>query len=289
MQRKENFYSDGNKMAATLFLPDDIREGEKRPGIVLCHGFTCIKELILPDYASRFAEAGFVSLTFDYRGFGESGGERGKLIPHEQVADIRNAISFLQLQKEVDPQRTALWGTSFGAANAICTAGVDKRVKAIVSQVGFGDVERILKKRSLEELQVLSKLLEGDRKARILTGKSATISPLHILNDDESTGFFTEAIKQFPTLKCELPLEAVEAICEYKPESAVDKISPSALLLIAAEKDIVTPMEESDALFEKAKEPKKIITLPTGHYGIYAGEYFDKSVQSAIDWFKQYL
>ena len=146
MQRKENFYSDGNKIAATLFIPDDLNESEKRPGIVLCHGFTCIKELILPDYASRFARAGFVSLIFDYRGFGESEGKRGNLIPHEQVTDIRNAISFLQLQKEVDSQRMALWGTSFGAANAIYTAGIDKRIKVIVSQVGFGDVERILKK-----------------------------------------------------------------------------------------------------------------------------------------------
>ena len=289
MQRKENFYSDGNKIATTLFIPDDLNESEKRPGIVLCHGFTCIKELILPDYASRFARAGFVSLIFDYRGFGESEGKRGNLIPHEQVTDIRNAISFLQLQKEVDSQRMALWGTSFGAANAIYTAGIDKRIKVIVSQVGFGDVERILKKRSLEELQVLAKFFEEDRKTRILTGKSATISPLHILNDQGSVRFFTEAIKQFPTLKCELPLEAVEAIYEYKPESVVDKIFPSALLLIAAEKDVVTPVEESKILFEKAKEPKKLATFPIGHYDIYTGEYFDKSVQLAIDWFKQYL
>src|SRR3989338_3479404 len=289
MQRKENFYSDGNKIAATLFIPDDLNESEKRPGIVLCHGFTCIKELILPDYASRFARAGFVSLIFDYRGFGESEGKRGNLIPHEQVTDIRNAISFLQLQKEVDSQRMALWGTSFGAANAIYTAGIDKRIKVIVSQVGFGDVERILKKRSLEELQVLAKFFEEDRKTRILTGKSATISPLHILNDQGSVRFFTEAIKQFPTLKCELPLEAVEAIYEYKPESVVDKIFPSALLLIAAEKDVATPVEESKILFEKAKEPKKLATFPIGHYDIYTGEYFDKSVQLAIDWFKQYL
>ena len=289
MQRKENFYSDGNKIATTLFIPDDLNESEKRPGIVLCHGFTCIKELILPDYASRFARAGFVSLIFDYRGFGESEGKRGNLIPHEQVTDIRNAISFLQLQKEVDSQRMALWGTSFGAANAIYTAGIDKRIKVIVSQVGFGDVERILKKRSLEELQVLAKFFEEDRKTRILTGKSATISPLQILNDEGSVIFFTEAIKQFPTLKCELPLEAVEAIYEYKPESVVDKIFPSALLLIAAEKDVVTPVEESKILFEKAKEPKKLATFPIGHYDIYTGEYFDKSVQLAIDWFKQYL
>ena len=72
-QKKVHFYSDGLKLAAVLFLPDGPGP---HPGIVLCHGFTCIKELILPDYARRFAAAGFAALTFDYRGFGESEGPR---------------------------------------------------------------------------------------------------------------------------------------------------------------------------------------------------------------------
>src|SRR3990167_8349182 len=139
MQRKENFYSDGNKIAATLFIPDDLNESEKRPGIVLCHGFTCIKELILPDYARRFAAAGYVALAFDYRGFGDSEGERGRLIPSAQVADIRNSITFLETLDEVDPERIGLWGTSYGAANVIQVAGIDPRPKCIVAQVGFGD------------------------------------------------------------------------------------------------------------------------------------------------------
>jgi uncharacterized protein len=70
--RTVNFFSEGTKIEGDLFLPADHRAGERRPGIVLCHGFTGIRTMILGDYAKAFAAAGFVALTFDYRGYGGS-------------------------------------------------------------------------------------------------------------------------------------------------------------------------------------------------------------------------
>ena len=125
------FYSDGLRLAGVLTLPDG---SGPHPGVVLCHGFTGIKELILPYYARRFAEAGFAALAFDYRGFGESEGPRGRLIPLEQVNDIRNAVTFLEAQPEVDAVRIGLWGTSFGGAHVPYVAGIDERVKAAVAR-----------------------------------------------------------------------------------------------------------------------------------------------------------
>jgi fermentation-respiration switch protein FrsA (DUF1100 family) len=68
-KRPVNFYSEGYRIAADLFLPSDFETGQKRPGVVLCHGFTGVRQLMLEDYAQVFAEAGYVSLIFDYRGF----------------------------------------------------------------------------------------------------------------------------------------------------------------------------------------------------------------------------
>src|SRR3972149_11343255 len=79
-QKKVHFYSDGLPLAGVLFLPD---APGPHPGIILCHGFTGVKELILPDYANRFADAGYAALAFDYRGFGESEGPRGRRLPWE--------------------------------------------------------------------------------------------------------------------------------------------------------------------------------------------------------------
>ena len=97
--------------------------------------------MILSDYAKVFTDAGFVAFTFDYRGFGGSEGEKWRLIPLEQIDDIRNAISFFEAQPQVDPERIGLWGTSFGGANApLCRASRFARVKAVCSpDVGFGD------------------------------------------------------------------------------------------------------------------------------------------------------
>src|SRR6266849_8820404 len=143
-KRTVNFFSEGARLEGDLFLPSDLRPGERRPGIVLCHGFTGVRSLILEDYAKAFIEAGFVALTFDYRGFGGSEGTKWRLIPLEQIDDIRNAITFLQAQEEVDPERIGVWGTSFGGGHAPYVAGVDARVKVAVGQVGFADGERFI-------------------------------------------------------------------------------------------------------------------------------------------------
>ncbi len=92
-KRDIHFYSEGAKLLSDLYLPNDLKPGEKRPGIVLCHGYSGIRGLILPDYAKYFVDAGYVVLGFDYRGFGGSEGTKWRVMAHEQVEDIRNAIT----------------------------------------------------------------------------------------------------------------------------------------------------------------------------------------------------
>ena len=287
-EKKVRFHSDGLGLAGVLFLPDTPGP---HPGIVLCHGFTGIKELILPDFARRFADAGYAALTFDYRGFGESEGPRGRLIPWEQATDIRNAITFLQCQPEVDPQRVGLWGTSYGGAHVPYVAGIDGRVKCAVAQVGFGDGERLFRRNAGDDaMKALTAMLEADRRQRVLTGKSTMVDPLQLLADEDSVRFFTEAIKELPELRCQIPLETAEATLEYKPEEVVDRISPRALLLIAVEHDRPCPKEEYESMYARAGEPKKLVVLPgLRHYDVYAGEGMEQTSALAIDWFRQHL
>ncbi len=75
-ERWVTFFSEGARLVGNLFLPANLQPGERRPGIVLCHGFTGVRQLTLPDYARQFAQAGFIALIFDYRGFGESEGAK---------------------------------------------------------------------------------------------------------------------------------------------------------------------------------------------------------------------
>jgi len=63
----------------------------------------------MPAVAERLSDEGFVTLRFDYRGLGEREGPPFRLIPLEQIEDIRNGLSYLGVRSEVDPERLAIW------------------------------------------------------------------------------------------------------------------------------------------------------------------------------------
>jgi len=138
MERPVSFFSEGVKLAGDLFLPNDLRPGERRAGIVLCHGYTGVRNLYLPDIARILNGAGYVVLTFDYKGWGDSEGPPARLAPYSRVADVQAALSFLAAQDEADPERLGIYGTSYGGATVVFVAAIDPRVKCVVSVVGIG-------------------------------------------------------------------------------------------------------------------------------------------------------
>src|ERR1700674_1648124 len=138
MPKSVTFYSEGVKLAGDLFLPADIKPGERRAGIVLCHGYTGVRSIYLPDNARVLSEAGYVVLTFDYKGWGDSDGPKSRLAPYSRVADVQVALTFLGPEPEVDANRLGIYGTSYGGATVVWVAAVDPRVRCTVSVVGIG-------------------------------------------------------------------------------------------------------------------------------------------------------
>jgi uncharacterized protein len=288
--RTVNFFSEATKMEGDLFLPADYKAGERRPAIVLCHGFTGVRSLILGDYAKVFCAAGFVVLTFDYRGYGGSEGTRRRLIPLEQIDDIRNAISFVETLPEVDPNRIGLWGTSFGGANAPYAAGVDTRIKAAVGQVGFGDGERfLLDTRRFGEREELLQAVAEDRRRRAVEGVGKRLGPFDALNSAQTYAFVRETLKNVAPSQIDISWETIEKTLEYKPIEVIDRIAPRALFLIGARDDDLCRIEGYEKLYERAREPKKLVVLPITHYEIYGGKWLDESSRLACEWFERFL
>jgi fermentation-respiration switch protein FrsA (DUF1100 family) len=284
------FFSEGVRMEGDLFLPDGLKSGERRPGIVLCHGFTGIRSLILGDYAKVFADHGFIALTFDYRGYGGSEGTRRRLIPLEQIDDIRNAISFFETLPQVDADRIGLWGTSFGGGHAPYAAAVDMRIKAAVGQVGFGDGERfLLDTRVFGERTELTRKVADDRRRRAVEGAGDRLSPIDALNSAQTSAFLGASLKDVALSKIDISWETIEKTLEYKPIEVVDRIAPRALLLIGARDDDLCKIEGYQKLYERAREPKKLEVLPITHYEIYSGKWFDESARLAREWFERFL
>jgi dipeptidyl aminopeptidase/acylaminoacyl peptidase len=246
--------------------------------------------MILPDYAKVFAAAGFVALTFDYRGYGGSEGTRRRLIPLEQIDDIRNAISYVETLPEVDPDRIGLWGTSFGGANAPYAAALDTRIKAVVGQVGFGDGERfLLDTRRFGEREQLLRRIAEDRRRRAVEGTGDRLSPLDALNSAQTNAFLGESLKNIAPSRIDISWETLEKTLEYKPLEIVDRIAPRALMLIGARDDDLCRIDGYEKMYERAREPKKLVVLPITHYEIYGGKWLDESSRLAREWFERFL
>lgn len=287
-----HFYSEGHKLVGDLYLPDGLKPGEQRAGIVLCHGYTGVKDLYLPDNARVLNEAGYVVLTFDYKGWGESEGTRNRLAPYSRVADVQSAITFLQLQDCVDEDRIGIYGTSYGGATVTWVGAVDQRVKCIVSCVGVGHGSRWMRsvRRPDEYVDLLARS-KKDREQRVLSGAPEQADRSEILlADRQSAALAAAARAKNPNAINTLPLDYIDETLGFHPEWVVDKISPRPILYITTDDDRLVPPEESYALYEKAGEPKKLVTLKGfGHYEVYVEPAFSQVMDETVAWFEQYL
>ena len=287
-----SFYSEGVRLSGDLFLPDDLRPGEKRAGIVLCHGYTGVRNLYLPDNARVLNEAGYVVLTFDYKGWGDSDGPKNRLSPYGRVIDSQAALTYLGAQSTVDRDRLGIYGTSYGGATVVWTAAVDQRVKAVVSVVGIGHGRRWM--RSVRRPDEFADLLErsaADRVRRVMTGQSEFVDRSYILLPDRQSADLAAAARRGnPGAVSEIPMEFIDDTLEFHPEWVVDKIAPRPVLFITTDDDRLVPQDESEALYAKAGEPKKLVVLKKwGHYEVYAGEAFDQVMGPTLAWYRQYL
>lgn len=292
IRKPVTFYSEGHKLSGDLYLPHGLKPGEQRAGIVLAHGYTGVKDLYLPDNARVLNDAGYVVLTFDYKGWGTSEGSRSRLAPYSRVADVQAAITYLGLQDGVDEDRLGIYGTSYGGATVVWTAAVDQRVKCVVSCVGVGDGRRWMRSvRRPDEFVDLLARAKADREEAVRTGKSQFVAREEVLLPDrQSAELAAAARRNNPNAVGTIPLEYIDETLQFHPEWVVDKISPRPLLVIATDDDRLVPPAESRALYASAGEPKKLVVLKGfGHYEVYGGRAFDELMGETIAWYQAHL
>jgi dipeptidyl aminopeptidase/acylaminoacyl peptidase len=292
MSKPVSFYSEGVKLAGDLFVPADVKPGDRRAGIVLCHGYTGVRSIYLPDNARVLAEAGYVVLSFDYKGWGDSEGPKSRLAPYSRVADVQAALTFLGAQPEVDATRLGIYGTSYGGATVVFVAAVDPRVKCVVSVVGVGNGARWMRSvRHPDEYYDLLTRAAADRDKRVMTGVSDLADRNEILLPDrQSAELGAAARRDNPAAVTQLPLEFVDDTLGFNPEWIVDRIAPRPVLFITTDDDRLVPPEESEAMFARAGEPKKLVVLKGfGHYEVYGGEAFRQVMDETVAWYKTHL
>ncbi|HVA15490.1 MAG TPA: alpha/beta hydrolase [Stellaceae bacterium] len=244
-----SFQSAGLKINGYIHRPAGMKPGEKRPAFMVLHGFgsnSSSSNCVLP--AEMLSDWGYVALRFDFRGCGESEGKRANAVCLEQVEDTRNALSFLETRGEVDGKRVAVVGSSFGAAVAVYTGGVDQRVAAVISSGGWGDGETKFRKQhaSPEAWQRFTEMMARGKTAKA-KGESIMVPRYDIVPIPEHLrgNLAQNSIMEFT-------FDTVDSMYNFRANEVVGAIAPRPLLLLHSSNDSVTPTEQSLRLFEHA-------------------------------------
>lgn len=265
MQEKLSFMSDGLKLSAVLHVPEGRREGERLPAFIVLHGFVGSKDESHAEIQARMLEDfGYVALRFDFRCCGESEGERAQVRCFDQVADAKNALTFLAQRPEVDPARIGVVGHSFGAAVAVYSAGVDSRFACVISSCGWGDGERKFRGQhpTPEAWARFTGLLEAGRRHKQETGESMWISRFDAVP-------IPEPLRKnlSPKAIMEIPVETALSMYNFRADDVVGNISPRPALFFHTADDGITPTEQSIRMFEKAGQPAELMLVTgTSHF-----------------------
>jgi uncharacterized protein len=289
------FFSDGLKLSAHLYVPRGWNPGDQRlPAILSLAGYTGMKDVYGMDVPRRLWEEGFVVLAIDNRGFGESEGARGRQRPLEQAQDAHDAISFLETLECVDPDRIGIYGTSFGGANAIWVTAFDERVRTVVSSVMVSDGERWMRtmRRPWEFAAFRQQVREAAR-SRVTTGGDITMPLLDMMPPDPHTLSVIRGHHQKdPRYVPNFDVASAEACLRYKPEWVAGRISPRPAMIIYAENDELCT-DEPLHCYAALGEPKKLVKLPKAqHYESYYfvnPEMHEIGMREAVAWFREYL
>jgi len=290
VERAVEFYSAGTRLAGDLYVPEG--HAERAAGVVLCCGYTGIKDLYLNDMARRLAAAGYVALTFDYKGWGRSDGPPLRLAPYGRVEDAQAALTFLAQQPEVDPGRLGLYGISYGGSTAVFTAAIDQRVRAVVSVTGVGDGPRWMRGvRTPWDYRALVERGARDWAEQVRTGRSELADRAEVLQHDPKSAEIAAAARRgLSGAAMQVPLEFVHETLGFRPEWVVDRIAPRAALFITSDADELVLPEESIRMHERAGAPKRLVVLKGyGHYEVFVPPAIDEVMAETTDWFREYL
>ncbi|MGW9197590.1 alpha/beta hydrolase [Micromonospora chersina] len=183
---KVTFDADGVTLAGLLYRPSGPIDSPL-PAVVVAGSWTSVKEQMPGLYAERLAEHGFVTLAFDFTGYGESGGEpRDVESPSRKVLDLHHAVTFLSAIDGVDSARVASLGICAGAAFTAVHAAGDKRIRA-AAMVAPGLQDGELARLALGGDESFEQHLARGRKARARYEATGEIEYVTAVSDTDPT------------------------------------------------------------------------------------------------------
>lgn len=259
------FFSNGLRLDADLHLPDDDGAGAPYPVVVPASGYQGLKVIHPLRFARVLTRCGYAVLAFDYRGFGASEGERGRLVPQEWAEDVRAAVDRVTSHPRLDPGRVAVLGWGLGGGVVVAEAADDPRVRAVVACNAIADGYRST--RYMHDEASWARLLEriaADRARRAGTGRSEITSPWDIVRldlDTRTDGYVDEQLYKSPGFGTGVTLESADYLLRFRPVDVVHRIAPRPLLIVHGSENRLHRPQEAQSLYEAAGRPKRLELL----------------------------
>lgn len=287
MREDVEFQSEGVTLRGWLFVP----EGDgPHPAVAMAPGFNAVKEAFLSyEFPRVFCEAGLAVLLWDHATCGDSDGEpRREIDPVRQQRGYQDAITYLATRPEIDAGRIGIWGTSYSGGLVLGVAAADRRVRCVVAQAfTVSGHDNLVARYTPERLAELYQAFDQDRLGRMRGEPPVVVQPFA---DDSDTMDHQRSLppEHRANWRNEVTLRSWELYAEYEPAAFIERICPTPLLMIVPMGDTMTPAVDALAAYQRALEPKALVTVPGGHYSVYTDDFKTTSA-AARDWLVTHL
>ncbi|MFN2518418.1 MAG: alpha/beta hydrolase [Jatrophihabitantaceae bacterium] len=282
---------------------DELTSSRGRPCVVMAHGFGCTRDAGLLPFAEQFAAAGAEVIVFDYRGYGTSDGAPRQDVNHRKHRqDYHAAVASARSLPGVDPARIVLWGTSYSGGHVVAVAARDRRVAAVISQGAAMDGLAVLrgprsagrKPTAASKAKARALLAAVVRDVgRALTARAPVTVPvfaapgsLALISIPGGAANISEILG--PTWRNEMCARGVLRIPANRPVTAAGKLT-CPIMLVVAERDEIAPAESVREVARRAGVRAQVESFDCGHFDIYAGAVFEKSVAAQVDFLRRHV
>lgn len=282
------FASEGVALRGHLRTPGGAAPPGGWPALAVTGPFTGVKEQVAGSYADRLAAAGFVTLAFDHRGFGASGGRRGHEDTQGKLADLRAAVGVLAAHPAVAARRIGLLGVCLGGGYAVRAAAQDPRVRAVAGIAGGYNSPAWFARDPAGYRSALAGLLERYDEylpAVAPHGGEAAMA------GDEPYSYYGTARSAAPGWENRVTRGSLHALLTFDALGAAPLLAATALLVVHGRTDAYCAPELAARLYDETPGERRIVWLDCErHIDLYDREpHVTQAVQAAAGFFAEHL
>ncbi|WP_137992439.1 CocE/NonD family hydrolase [Streptomyces vilmorinianum] len=264
----------GTVLKANVVTPAGADGSARYPVIVLPTSWA-MPQIEYLAQARKLADSGYVVVSYNSRGFWQSGGEIETAGPKD-IADASKVIDWALANTPADPAKVGMAGVSYGAGISLLAAAHDKRIKAVAALSGWADLIESIYSGRTQHLQAAA-LLGG---AGYLTGRPGPE--------------LQQTLKDFLGSNLDKEEEMIAWGEKRSAATYLDRINANgaAIMLGNAWGDTIFPPNQYASFYEKLQGPKRLEFRPGDHATAEATGLFglpNDTWTNAHRWFDRYL